>query len=171
MDVTTTIKECQSMQEVSVFKCPICHATLPTIKAPNGIPRKTCGQRACIRAMKYKGAVHADYFCPYCKQNKNIPFRPGRKTCGDRKCIEANKNKNRDIRGRVSKPKDSNDIDLFPVEDLKKEFPKFYDLLRINPMKQRSCVKCGTIFKSIGYRTCAECRFANAQYGLRAALI
>jgi len=157
-----------------VFECPICHKRLPTIKAPNGIPRKTCGLRKCIKAMKYKAAAHADFYCKWCNQTKHIPFRPERKTCGERKCVEANANHNRHLRARAENPdmkkrEKPKGIDLIPIEDLKKAAPTFYGLVRVNPMKERKCLKCGTIFKSLGYHTCSECRYQNAGYGVRAS--
>jgi tRNA(Ile2) C34 agmatinyltransferase TiaS len=60
------------------------------------------------------------------------------------------------------------EIDLIPVEELREAAPNFYSLVRVNPMKERKCLKCGTIFKSLGYHTCSECRYSNSHYGVRA---
>jgi len=121
-----------------VFECPICRRHLPSVKAPNGIPRKTCGDKECVKKMKQKTAA-----------------------CSGRVVGVPKVRKKHD---KVS------EIDLIPLDDLRKAAPSFYALVRTSPIKRRKCLKCLELFSSDGLRVCAACSYSNNQYGARAAL-
>jgi hypothetical protein len=155
------------MQEVSVFKCPICREESEIEHHVNGKKKLTCGKKECKIAWNHAKVyrrLKENFTCPYCKKTKFIFKEENRQYCTDGNCKRKHEVRERQKNKVLT-------LDELPIEDLQKAFPVFYSLVRKQgPEKYRKCLKCDNICHgNAGFRICAKCRYSNNQYGARAS--
>ena len=145
-----------------MFKCPICRKEASDLTV-NGRPRKTCGLRSCIKALKSNRGEMADFHCKWCGKTKLVFIRSNRETCGEKKCVNKYSNNRRAENYRLENPEvkareKPNEIDLIPKAELEKYYPTFFSLVRVNKPKLVKCLRGPrTFIGSSSHRLCFDC--------------
>ena len=151
-----------------MFKCPICKSESEVMNHPNGKLKLTCGKKECKivwNHSKIYRRLKEDFYCPYCKETRFIFKVENRQYCTNSDCKRKHEVRERQKNKILT-------LDEIPIEDLQKDFPVFYGLVRTQITKARRCLKCGKDCNGdAGFRICATCRYKNERYGARACLV
>lgn len=145
-----------------MFKCPICRSESEIMNHANGKLKLTCGKKECKivwNHSKIYRRLKEDFHCPYCKETRFIFKVENRQYCTKFDC----KRKHETVERKRNKVLT---LDELPIEDLKKDFPTFYGLVKINKTKIFKCLKCYQPFESTAsHRICSNCTRKNENIG------